>query len=391
MIRPPFVRAALGLVIAAACVTPASPPEVRAASNNLLINPGFEEPLKGHVWMPAGWDTSVAGLPSVFFGRDEFMAHSGQYAVNVANASVVLPLAHNWSQTILVGPKDWGKDAVFSIWTRSNGVEGRAYVLLQAYRDTITKMSRVWNVPRDTARTRLGLHRVDDRLIDFGWDRVFFSDHDTEWVRREMRVYIAPSTNVILVRGGLMGVGQVLLDDASLTFEPARPPAELPLMTNLLADPSFEGDGNEWEYSMPPFLDLHVASTEGVSRTGTRSGGIWGGLSSMVQSRAGFCQVICNRNLAGKRVRLTSHVKTDSLRGMAYIKLYAHTVNGMIAPSTPQQFSATVDWTETSMEMDLPEDTYSLWAWSLINAPAHGKAYFDDMELVVIGPAEQKK
>jgi hypothetical protein len=97
-------------------------PAVQAAPN-LLKNAGFEEGVQGHPWMPTNWDTSRTGLPSVFFGRDTLSPHSGSYSVNVANVSNRIPMAYNWSQSVIVGPEAWNKDAVFSIWTRSNGLE----------------------------------------------------------------------------------------------------------------------------------------------------------------------------------------------------------------------------------------------------------------------------
>src|SRR5260221_12260929 len=105
-----------------------TPPRARS----LLQNPDFERGMPTHPWMPSGCDTSTADLPTVFFGRDSFLVHSGKWAVNVANMSARFPMAHNWSQTLLVGPETWGKVAVFKVWTRSNGLEGRAYIVVQA-------------------------------------------------------------------------------------------------------------------------------------------------------------------------------------------------------------------------------------------------------------------
>src|SRR6185503_19887982 len=103
-----------------------------AAPKSLLLNGDFERTLAGHPWMPAGWDTSTADLPTVFFGRDTFLVHGGRWAVNVANPSAAIPMGHNWSQTLLVGKETWGKTATFKVWTRSNGVEGRAYKIGRA-------------------------------------------------------------------------------------------------------------------------------------------------------------------------------------------------------------------------------------------------------------------
>src|SRR5262245_54411294 len=170
----------------------------RSAPRNLLPNPGFEKPLANHAWMPADWDTFASGLPTVFFGRDTFLVHSGRYAVNVANLSTYVPMFHNWSHTLLVGKELWGKDVVFSIWTRSNGLQGRAYVLVQAYRDTIGKMSRIWKVARDEARERMHILKTDDPLVCLGWDREYFSENETDWVKREVRIFVPVGTNTVV-------------------------------------------------------------------------------------------------------------------------------------------------------------------------------------------------
>ena len=357
------------------------------ASPNLLKNPGFEQQVPGHPWMPAGWDTSRTGLLSVFFGRDTLAAHGGQYSVNVANVSNEVPMAYNWSQAVVVGPEAWNKDAVFTIWTRSNGLEGRAYILVQAYRDTVSKMSITWGVDRDEALRRLHITKIDDPLLDLGWNRLQFVEGDTPWVKREVRVFVPPSVNVLFVRAGLLGTGQVMFDDASLTLEPALPPPALSLNTNLLADPGFEGDGTQWEYSLPPFNGMRVGRDSTVFHSGRASVRLEGH-EGIVESRAGVCQVFCNHGLAGKRVRVSAWVKTDSLRSGAFMKLYCHgfAPDPKAYPSW-QQFSGTTPWTRTSFEQDIPDDTYAVWVWFLYTAPAPGRAWFDDMSFEVLGPA----
>ena len=371
----------LGAALAAAARAPAT-----TASRNLLKNPGFEQPLGDHPWMPAGWDTSQAGLSSVFFGRDTFLTHGGRYAVSVANLSVIYAMGHNWNQTLLVGREAWGKDLVFSVWTRSNGVQGRAYLLLQAYRDTISKMATIWGVDREEAAGRMNINKVDDPLLDLGWKRQYFSDPQTDWVRREVRVFVPPTTNVVFVRCGLFGTGQVIYDDASLTLEPAQP-ASVPRHTNLLADPGFEGDGNDWEYMVPPWEGAHVERDTTVAHGGRASIVAWGGLGAMVQTRAGVCQSFPNRALAGQHIRLSGWVHTDSLIGLAYLKLYAHTLHGADFGPTPIQYSMNTGWTQASIEMDVPRDAYQIWAWFAYNAPASGRVYYDDCVLEVLGPA----
>lgn len=371
----------------AAPAPPAAAPPT-PSSGNLLGNPGFENPLPGHPWMPADWDTSDSGLPTVFFGRDTFLVHGGTYAVNVANTSTLYPMWHNWSQTVLVGPEAWGKDVVFSVWTRSNGLQGRAYVLLQAYRDTVGKMARVWGLERDLAAKRLTINKVDDPLVDFGWKRVYFSEPETEWVRREMRVYVPASTNVIYVRCGLLGTGQVIFDDASLTLEPARPAPAVEAGKNLLADPGFEGDGNAWEYAMPPYLGMRIDRDTTRAHSGKACARFHCEGDGLVKMRTGVCQAFGGRALQGKRLRLSAWVSTDSLKELAFIRLYCHSLSRGVLQSEPSQaFSLTTAWTPISVEMDVPPDAYEVWAWLAYNAPGAGYAYFDDASLEVVEPA----
>lgn len=369
----------------------ATSPVAAASSTNLLTNPGFEQPLAGHSWMPASWDTFQAGLNTVFFGRDTFLVHGGSYAVNVANVSTLIPMWHNWSQTIPIRRELWGKDLTFSVWTRSNGLQGRAYILLQAYRDTIQKEAWRWGVSRDTAATRMGITKTGDPLVMLGFARDYFSDPETEWVKREVRVFVPASVNCVVVRCGLLGTGQVLFDDASLTAEDARPAPTLALNTNLLKDPSFEGDGNDWEYSMPPYEGMRVERDSSSAQDGRMSIAMGGGLQGWVQSRAGVCQQVANRNLGGKRIRLTGWIKGDSLQGLAYLKVYCNTPNGDTQEPTPRQFSGTFPWTKAEMVIDTPPVTYGVWGWFLYNAPAKGSVSYDNVSMEILGPASYLK
>jgi hypothetical protein len=362
-----------------------------AAGRNLLANPGFEAPLAGHPWMPAAWDTFSSGLPTVFFGRDTILVHGGRYAVSVASLSTSVPMFHNWSQTLVVGRELWGKDLVFSVWTRSNGVQGRAYVLLQAYRDTVTKMARIWGMDRDAARDRLGITATNDPLVNLGWNRRYFSENETRWVKRTVRIFVPPTTNVVIVRGGITGTGQVLFDDASLTAEPARPSPPVAPNTNLLADPGFEGDGNDWEYSMPPYEGLSVERDTTVAHSGRASIRMEGGLQGPVPARTGVCQMIANRNLVGKRVRLSGWIKTDSLQTQAYIMVYCSTADGDVHEPTPVEFGMNTDWTLATMEVDVPPGTLIVWGWFLYNAPSRGRVWYDDCSLEVVGTAHYVK
>ncbi len=383
---PWFVTLCLALLTLPCAAAPPGP------TGQLLANPGFEEPLEAHPWMPADWDTSQTELTTVFFGRDTFLVHGGRYAVSVANTSQLVPVWHNWNQSVLAGPETWGKDAVFSVWTRSNGLQGRAYVLLQAYRDTIGKTAKLLKLPRDMAGKRIGINKLDDPLLDTGWKRLYFTDSETDWVQRQVRVFVPPSTNVIYVRCGLLGTGQVIFDDASLTLEAAQPPPPTPTGANLLADAGFEGDGNSWEYSMPPYAGQRVERDTAVVHSGSASIRFQSGDEGYIQARAGVCQVM-DRRLAGKRVRLSGWVKTDSVRlGAAYIRIYANSLSrGMVQSDPGPVVDLTHDWMRLALEMDVPRDAVEVWSWLAWTVPANGTVWYDDAALEILGPAGAAK
>ncbi len=361
-------------------------PAAPRPSPNLLANPGFEEPLPGHPWMPAGWDTSVAGLLSVFFGRDTFLVHSGRYAISVANLSTRFPMAHNWSQGMLIPRQWWGKDLVYSVWTRSNGLQGRAYIRAQVLRDSLSKMAKIWGLTREKAADTLNIKPLDDPMLELGWRYQYFSEPETDWIRREVRLYVPPTTNWVRLSCGITGTGQVIFDDASLTLEPALPPPPLPLNTNLLADPGFEGDGNAWEHSTPPYQDLDIERDTTLAHSGQaciRYSDVGDGFNPVA---TGACQAIPNRNLAGKHVRVSGWLKVDSLKGTANVAVFFKTLHGAEHP-VPKLYSNTEGWEHVSVEGDAPPDTYEAWVWFMYTAPANGRVYFDDCSFEVLGPA----
>lgn len=386
------LRAFAFTVLAAALAhAPANAAPARAAARNLLANPGFEQRLPLSEWMPAAWDTSRAGLETVFFGRDSFLVRTGRYCVNVANTSTLYWMGHNWSQTVLVGREAWGKTAVFSVWTRSNGQQGRAYLLAQAYRDTVSKMAVIWGVPRDEALGRLGLNPMTDPYRDLGWQRTQFEDTQTDWVRREARIIVRPGTNVIFVRCGLLGTGQVLFDDASLTLEPTPAAAPVAAGRNVLADPGFEGGALAWEWAIPPFEGARIERDTTVARSGRTSMLCARMNDGVVSARAGMCQPLRADALRGKRVRIGGWFRGDSLTSPAFVLVSSNSVREKQQSGTTDQLTGTFDWKYTSTEFDVPEDADIIWAWMMLNAPVQGRLWIDDASLEVVGPSSSKR
>ena len=387
MSRSLVSRIALAALLGAALAS-FSPVAAHAASRNLLINPGMEDPLPDHPWMPAGWDTSMADLPTVFFGRDSFLVHSGKYAVSVANMSDAFPMGHNWNQTILVGPETWGKVATFKAWVRNNGVEGRAYLLVQAYCDTASRMAEIWNVDHDEALKRLGINKIDDPLLDLGWDRAQFNEPLTDWVEREAVTFVPPGTNVMFVRCGLLGTGQVLFDDVSLTLKPAPAVTKPAPGRNLLTDPGFEDGGLSWDVAIPPYEGSKILVDSTVAHSGRRSIRLQDFWDGLVETRIGVGQSVLGRSLRGQRVRLTGWLKGDSLVGTALVKIYSHGMKSRVVQSPGAELmSGTWDWKQLTIEMDIPEDSEIVWAHLQAIAPARGTVWIDDASFEVIGPA----
>jgi hypothetical protein len=387
-----LVRAfALSLVAVAFARTPATAAPAASGPRNLLANPGFEKRMPATDWMPAAWDTSDAGLETVFFGRDSLSAHGGKFCVNVANTSALYPMGHNWSQTLLVGPETWGRTAVFSVWTRSNGLQGRAYILVQAYRDTISKMAVLWGVDREEAQRRMGITKVSDPLRDLGWHRTQFEDPQTDWVRREARIVIGRGTNILFVRCGILGTGQMLYDDASLTLEPG-PAAAAPVEPgrNVLVDPGFENGALDWEWSAPPFEGARIDRDTTVAHGGRTSMRFSNFRDGAVSARMGLCQSLRADGLRGRRVRISGWFRADSLTSPAYVLVAAHTPLTMKQSGTTDLFTDSFDWKYTATEFDVPDDAETIWAWMVLNAPGWGTLWIDDASLEVVGPSLSK-
>jgi hypothetical protein len=80
-------------------------------------------------------------------------------------------------------------------------------------------------------------------------------------------------------------------------------------------------------------------------------------------------------------------MKCDSIRTTANLKLFCHTATGMAQEASVGSVYGTMDWHQVVIEMDVPKDTYAVWAWMMYTAPTPGAVWFDDAELQVLGPA----
>jgi len=388
LLAPIFVAAALAVLAVTSFAPPAALAAAAgaeaAASPNLLTNPGFEE---GGLFAPSDWDSTVAGVPTVLFFWDSDVHHGGTRSASIVNAGDILPVLHNWNQIVPSAAKYVGKDLELSVWTRASQLTGRGYVMVQCYRDTVLMYARAKNISRDQARKEMGYHYADDPQLELGWARQYFSEESSDWTERKVRVYVPPTTDLILVRCGIYGAGQVWFDDATLTAVPARPPAPIVLGKNMLANPGFERPFDEWEFSMPPTPGAVIEPDSATAHSGRYSALLTVPQRPAFQTFQNACQVFNARNLAGKRVRMSGWCKTQDLNSTsAYLQVYAtgmYVVDGSLAGDA---ISGTNDWTFYSIEWSVPKETYTVWARAGFLA-SPGKCWWDDLKFEVIGDA----
>jgi hypothetical protein len=367
---------------ALAAAAPSAPTGAAKLSPNLLANPGFEE---GGLFAPADWDTTVAGVPTVLFFWDQEMKHGGERSASIVNAGDILPVWHNWNQIVPDGGRYAGRDLDLTVWTRSAQLSGRGYVMVQCYRDTVLVYAREKNISRDAARKELGFHYADDPQLELGWARQYFSEETSDWTERHVHVYVPPTTDLVLVRCGIYGAGQVWFDDAALTAGPAHPPTPIVLGKNLLANPGFERPLDDWEFSMPPTPGASITTDSTVAHSGRYSVLLTGSQKAAFETFQNACQVFNARNLAGKRVRMSGWCKTEDLTSTsAYLQVYATGLYGVDGSLAGNSVSGTSDWTFYSVEWDVPKNTYTVWARAGYLA-APGKCWWDDLKFEVLG------
>jgi hypothetical protein len=367
-------------VVVAAVAAPASAQGART-SPNLLANPGMEE---GGLFSPTGWDTTVAGVPTVLFYWDPDVKRSGTHSLSVVNAGDALPVWHNWNQMIPDARKYVGRDLEFSGWVKSQQMSGRGYVIVQCYRDTVLLYALAHGMSRDQARTTLGYKYADDPQLEMGWARRYFSADLDEWTEVKTRVYVPPTTNVIFVRAGIFGAGQVWFDDFTLTDVPAKA-TPLPLGKNLLANPGFERPFDDWEFSLPPTPQASIVPDSVVSHSGRFSARYASPNRAAFSTYMNSSQVFNARSLAGKRVRFSGWCKLQDMNlGSAYLNVYATGLYGVDGTLASESFSGTQDWKFYAVDYDVPKDTYTVWARAGVDA-LPGVTWWDDLKFEVLG------
>ncbi len=386
--RSPFVALASPLLAVAllAIALFAAAPTVAAQSATTqnasrFRNPGFED---GGLFNPSDWDTTVAGVPTVLFYWDPDVTHGGTRSASIVNAGDAIPVWHNWNQMLPHAGDLVGRDLELTVWVRSAQMSGgRGYVMLQAYRDTVMNKALDEGTTREQARVTMGYKYADDPQLETGWARQYFSADVDEWTAKTVRLHVPPTTNLVIIRLGIFGSGQVWFDDAQLAIKPAATQA-LPLGKNLLANPGFERPLDEWEFSMPPTPQAAIARDSSVAHTGRFSARYTAPVKAAFQTYMNTCQVWNARNLSGRRVRLSGWGKTENLVDSAYLSVFSTGLYGVASSLAGDAFTGTRDWSFYSVEFDVPKDTYTVWARAGVQA-SPGKTWWDDLKFEVLG------
>ena len=356
-----------------------------AAGINLLDNPGFED---GGLFNPSAWDTTVAGVPTVLFYWDGETKRSGARAASLINAGDAMPVWHNWNQMLLHAGRFAGRDLELTVWVKSSQMDGgRGYVMLQAYRDTVMNLARDEGLTREQARLKMGFKYADDPQLELGWARKYFSADLEEWTPQTVRVHVPPTTNLIVVRCGIYGSGQVWFDDARLVAVPPAA-ASLPVGKNLLANAGFEQPLDDWEFSMPPTAGAFIVRDSTVTHGGRWSARLSSATRPGFQTYMNACQVFNARQLSGKRVRMSGWAKLEDIIDSAYLSVYATGLYGVEGSLAGDALTGTKDWTFYSVEFDVPRNTYTVWARAGYSA-GPGRVWWDDLKFEVLGPASR--
>lgn len=379
-------RSARG-VLAALCFVPlvlvtgvAAAAEPAPAAKNHLRNPSAEE---GVLFTPTGWETTAVGLPTIRFGWDGSAARAGKRSLYAYNTSDAVPVWHNWHQYLTDVSPFVGKDVVFRGWVKSRQLSGLAYLLVQAYSDTILVEALRHGVDRITMRERMGIRADADPQSERGWARIYLDEEMPEWTPVEVRLHVPPTTNLVIVRAGIFGIGEVWFDELALEVHPAAAEPSLPKGKNLLANPGFEEGLEDWDFSLVPMEGMRVRLAS-EPHGGLYAAELISSGKPPAEIVSSIFQVLNTRQLSGKRVRLSGWLRVHEMEStQAFLRLWGNGTYGDFRPPVSRAISGNSEWTHLTTEAKIPEGTVQLWAQAGF-ATHDGRLQVDDLVLEIL-------
>jgi len=99
----------------------------------------------------------------------------------------------------------------------------------------------------------------------------------------------------------------------------------------------------------------------------------------------GIAQYIKARPLRGKRVRLTAWFKGDSLRSVAFVKIYAHGLKSRVVQfdnMSTRPILGTAEWHQIQIVLDVPESAVGIALGALMSGK--GEIWVDDIVFEVV-------
>jgi len=97
-----------------------------------------------------------------------------------------------------------------------------------------------------------------------------------------------------------------------------------------------------------------------------------------------FCQTFSAVPFRGSRIKFSSSLKTENVKGQAYLVLMVNSVSTRLALSTMdlEGLAGDNDWTELSQVLDVSEFAYSVTIW--LQMVGSGKAYYSKVSVEAV-------
>lgn len=183
------------------------------------------------------------------------------------------------------------------------------------------------------------------------------------------------------------GEGEAHLDESD------HPASDIPLGTNLIPNYGFEVGTREqiWGWSARPDTQGAVVyRDEGTSFMGLASAAVSTGGNEVID--VGLFMKLDELPIQHDVV-FEGHVKTEGLRGRAFIRVIAETKSAESEETTvlfwasSQGVSGSTDWTPQSLRCAIPPEATGVWLE--VGLDGAGRAWFDGLSLVVKESGEE--
>lgn len=324
---------------------------VPALSTITVDNPGFEKGFEG--WSKADRrDYSIA--------PDSAEKHSGQYSLRIKSNPGKLSSVS--AAQMITTSQALGSRVRLSGYIKTKDVIGAAFLILRVSGQQVE--GKPW--PYITAFDNMG-------------DRA--PAGTTDWTRYDLVVDVPKDSSNIMLGIGLMGGGQMWVDDLTLDQVDTSVATTNIESNRELQNVDFEDGGRWWGFSG----SYAVKTIDTLTR---HSGKQSLGLEQTAQDfedTSGYTQSVLAEKYAGKRVRFSAYVKTEDVQGTMGLWFQGRStlINRVTDEMETRPVFGTTDWTLYETVVDVPADCTLLAMGVQMHGP--GKLWIDDAKLEVVG------